>query len=238
MRHDGRQPDALRPVSFELSPSPYAEGSVIINFGRTRVLCTASVEERVPPHRKESGGGWVTAEYAMLPRATNTRNNREGKNSQSGRSMEIQRLIGRALRGACDLMALGPRQITVDCDVLVADGGTRTASITGGFVALSLACRWLEKQRKISRSPILRSVQAISAGIVKGTPLLDLCYEEDSAAETDLNLVMTGEGGIVEIQGTAEGAAFSPEELQAMLALGQKGCAALRDFQNAILAGA
>ena len=237
MRPDNRQPDALRLVSFELHPSPYAEGSVIINFGKTRVLCTASVEERVPPHRKESGGGWVTAEYAMLPRATNTRNNREGKNNQSGRSMEIQRLIGRALRGSCDLALLGPRQITVDCDVLVADGGTRTASITGGFVALALACRTLLASKKIARDPIVMSVQAISAGIVRGEPRLDLCYEEDAAAEVDLNLVMTGAGGIVEIQGTAEGKAFSHAELQAMLALGQKGCAELCAQQAEILKG-
>jgi ribonuclease PH len=235
MRPDHRPPDALRLISFELHPSPYAEGSVIVNFGKTRVLCAASVEERVPPHRKESGGGWVTAEYAMLPRATNTRNNREGKNNQSGRSMEIQRLIGRSLRGACDLALLGPRQITVDCDVLVADGGTRTASITGGFIALALACRSLRKSGKITRDPILMSVQAVSAGIYQGVPILDLCYEEDSAAEVDLNLVMTGAGGIVEVQGTGEGKAFSPDELQAMLALGQKGCSELRLLQDSIL---
>lgn len=235
MRPDNRQPEQLRPISFELNPSPYAEGSVIICFGKTKVLCTASVEEKVPPHRKESGGGWLTAEYAMLPRATNTRNSREGKNNQSGRSMEIQRLIGRSLRAVCDIDLLGPRQITVDCDVLVADGGTRTASITGGYIALSLATRYLLKTGKISKDPMIDSVQAVSSGIIKGEPRLDLCYEEDSIAEVDLNLVVTGAGGIVEIQGTAEGKPFSQEHLNKMIELGRKGCRELSEIQKKAL---
>jgi ribonuclease PH len=235
MRPDNRQPNELRPLSYELSPSPYAEGSIIFSFGKTKVHCTASVEERVPPHRKESGGGWVTAEYAMLPRATNTRNNREGKNNQSGRSMEIQRLIGRSLRAVCNIDLLGPRQITVDCDVLVADGGTRTASITGGYIALALAVNKLIKAGKITKNPMLDSVQAISAGIIKGEARLDLCYEEDSAAEVDLNIVLTGSGGLVEIQGTAEGKPFSREQLNQMIDLGTKGCKELAELQKKIL---
>jgi ribonuclease PH len=235
MRPDNRKTNELRPITYELSPSPYAEGSIIFCFGRTKVLCTASVEERVPPHRKESGGGWVTAEYAMLPRATNTRNNREGKNNQSGRSMEIQRLIGRSLRAICDIDLLGPRQITVDCDVLVADGGTRTASITGGYIALAMAVKKLLKDGKITKDPMLDSVQAVSSGIIKGEARLDLCYDEDSIAEVDLNLVITGKGGLVEIQGTAEGKPFSREQLNQMIDLGTKGCKELAELQKKIL---
>lgn len=235
MRPDNRRPDELRPVSFELHPSPYAEGSVIINFGKTRVICTATVEDKVPLHRKESGGGWITAEYGMLPRATNTRTAREGKLNRSGRSSEIQRLIGRSLRAACDLMALGQRQIIIDCDVLVADGGTRTASITGGYVALVLAIRNLLRKGLLTKDPILQSIQAVSAGIVKGEARLDLCYEEDAEAEVDLNLVVTGSSRIVEVQGTAEGKAFSEEDLGRMVSLARTGCLALAELQRRAL---
>jgi ribonuclease PH len=197
---------------------------VLVEFGDTKVLCTASVEERVPPFKRGSGEGWLTAEYGMLPRATNTRNDREAaKGKQSGRTQEIQRLIGRSLRCVFDLNALGERTISLDCDVIQADGGTRTAAITGAFVAAHDAVSWLIAQGKLSASPIRGFVAAVSVGIVEGTPLLDLEYLEDSACDTDMNVVMTGAGGFVEVQGTAEGAAFSREEMGLLLGLAEKG---------------
>jgi ribonuclease PH len=223
-RADERAADALRPVRITRQYTRYAEGSVLIEFGNTKVLCTASVEERVPPHKKGSGEGWVTAEYGMLPRATHTRGDREAaRGKQSGRTQEIQRLIGRSLRCIFDLAALGERTIHLDCDVVQADGGTRTAAITGAYVAAHDAVSWLLAQSKISRSPIKDAVAAISVGIVEGTPLLDLEYTEDSACDTDMNVVMTGSGGFVELQGTAEGAAFSRAEMNALMDLADKG---------------
>ncbi len=223
-RADERAADALRPVRITRQYTRYAEGSVLIEFGNTKVLCTASVEERVPPHKKGSGEGWVTAEYGMLPRATHTRGDREAaRGKQSGRTQEIQRLIGRSLRCVFDLAALGERTIHLDCDVIQADGGTRTAAITGAYVAAHDAVSWLLAQSKISRSPIKDAVAAISVGIVEGTPLLDLEYTEDSACDTDMNVVMTGSGGFVELQGTAEGAAFSRAEMNALMDLADKG---------------
>ena len=211
----------------------HAEGSVLIEFGDTKVLCTASVEEKVPPHKRGSGEGWVTAEYGMLPRATHTRSDREAaKGKQSGRTQEIQRLIGRSLRSVFDLKALGERTISLDCDVLQADGGTRTASITGAFVAAHDAVTQLLAEGKIAASPIKDHVAAISVGILQGTPLLDLEYVEDSACDTDMNVVMTGAGHFVEVQGTAEGAAFSRQEMDALLALAEKGVAELVALQK------
>ena len=224
MRPSGRAPDQLRAIEFVTGFSKHAEGSCLVKFGDTHVLCTASVEERVPPFLRDSGRGWVTAEYGMLPRATNTRSDREAaRGKQSGRTQEIQRLIGRALRAVVDLSALGPRTIQIDCDVLQADGGTRTAAITGAFVAAHDAVSWLIAQDKLVASPIRDFVAAVSVGIVDGTPLLDLEYEEDSACDTDMNVVMTGAGGFVEVQGTAEGAAFSRDEMNALLQLADKG---------------
>jgi ribonuclease PH len=215
----------------------HAEGSVLIEFGQTRVLCTASVEERVPPHKKGSGEGWVTAEYGMLPRATHTRSAREAaKGKQSGRTQEIQRLIGRSLRAVFDLKALGERTITLDCDVLQADGGTRTAAITGAYVAACDAVASLLASGVLTVSPIREPIAAISVGIVDGTPLLDLEYTEDSACDTDMNVVMTGAGHFVEVQGTAEGAAFSRAEMGQLLDLADKGIAELVAMQQAALA--
>ena len=232
-----RAPDALRPVTITRGYTAYAEGSVLIAFGGTQVLCTASVEERVPPHKRGSGEGWVTAEYGMLPRSTHTRSDREAaKGKQSGRTQEIQRLIGRSMRAVFDLQLLGERTIALDCDVIQADGGTRTAAITGAFVAAQDAVNWLLRQGKITRSPIKEAVAAISVGIVQGVPLLDLEYTEDSACDTDMNVVMTGAGYFVEVQGTAEGAAFTRTEMQALLDLAGKGIAELLALQQAALA--
>ena len=223
-RADGRAADALRPVSIQRGYTRHAEGSVLVSFGDTRVLCTASVEEKVPGHKRGSGQGWVTAEYGMLPRATHTRGDREAaRGKQSGRTQEIQRLVGRSLRAVFDLAALGERSILIDCDVLQADGGTRTAAITGAYGAAHDAVGWLNAQGRIPASPIRDAVAAVSVGIVAGTPLLDLEYSEDSACDTDMNVVMTGSGGFVEVQGTAEGAAFSRAEMDALLALADQG---------------
>ncbi len=236
IRPDQRAADALRPVRITRAYTIHAEGSVLIEFGNTKVLCTASVEEKVPPHKRGSGEGWVTAEYGMLPRATHTRSDREAaKGKQSGRTQEIQRLIGRSLRAVFDLKALGERTIALDCDVLQADGGTRTASITGAFVAAHDAVSRLLAQGKISASPIKDHVAAISVGIVQGTPLLDLEYVEDSACDTDMNVVMTGAGHFVEVQGTAEGVAFSRAEMDALLTLAEKGITELVDMQRQAL---
>ena len=238
-RHDGRTPDQLRPVRITRGYTLHAEGSVLVEFGRTRVLCTASVEEKVPPHQKGSGEGWVTAEYGMLPRATHTRSAREAaKGKQSGRTQEIQRLIGRSLRAVFDLKALGERTITLDCDVLQADGGTRTAAITGAFVAAQDAVHRLLAEGRLERSPVLHPVAAVSVGIVGGTPVLDLDYVEDSGCDTDMNVVMTGLGHYVEVQGTAEGVAFSREEMNQLLLLAEKGIHELIALQRAALAGA
>ena len=236
-RNDNRAADALRPVRITRQFTIHAEGSVLIEFGQTRVLCTASVEERVPPHKRGSGEGWVTAEYGMLPRATHTRSNREAaKGKQSGRTQEIQRLIGRSLRAVFDLKALGERTITLDCDVLQADGGTRTAAITGAFVAASDAVEGLLASGTLSVSPIREPIAAISVGIVEGTPLLDLEYTEDSACDTDMNVVMTAAGHFVEVQGTAEGAAFSRAEMNQLLDLAEKGINELVAMQRQALA--
>ncbi|HTQ36356.1 MAG TPA: ribonuclease PH [Steroidobacteraceae bacterium] len=235
-RHDGRAPDALRPVKFTRSFTRYAEGSVLVEFGHTRVLCTASIEEGVPGFLRGKGQGWVTAEYGMLPRATHTRGAREAaKGRQSGRTQEIQRLIGRSLRAALDLAALGERTVTLDCDVLQADGGTRTAAITGSWVALADACARLVRE-KGGADPIHGQVAAISVGIVGGRPVLDLDYAEDSTAETDMNVVMNSGGGFIEVQGTAEGHAMRRDELDALLALAQQGTAQLFAAQRAALA--
>ena len=223
-RSTGRPATALRPVTLQRGYTRHAEGSVLVCFGDTKVLCNASVEERVPPHKRGSGQGWVTAEYGMLPRATHTRSDREAaKGKQSGRTQEIQRLIGRSLRSVFDLSALGERTIHLDCDVLQADGGTRTAAITGAFVAAHDAVTWLLGQGRIPASPIRDFVAAISVGVLQGTPLLDLEYVEDSACDTDMNVVMTGAGGFVEVQGTAEGAPFSRAEMDVLLALADQG---------------
>jgi ribonuclease PH len=223
-RSQARAADALRPLTITRRYTRYAEGSVLIEFGHTKVLCTASVEEKVPPHKRGSGEGWVTAEYGMLPRATHTRGDREAaRGKQSGRTQEIQRLIGRSLRCVFDLEALGERTIALDCDVIQADGGTRTAAITGAFVAAYDAVSWLIAEGKIVASPIRQFVAAISVGVVGGELLLDLDYSEDSACDTDMNVVMTEAGGFVELQGTAEGAAFSLVEMNGLLALAGKG---------------
>ena len=232
-RSGARAADQLRPVRITRGYTVHAEGSVLIEFGATKVLCTASVEEKVPPHKRGSGEGWVTAEYGMLPRATHTRSDREAaRGKQSGRTQEIQRLIGRSLRAVFDLKLLGERTIQLDCDVIQADGGTRTASITGAFVAAQDAVNKLMAQGKLATSPIIAPVAAISVGIVKGTPLLDLDYTEDSACDTDMNVVMTGAGHFVEVQGTAEGAAFSRAEMDALLALAEKGIGELMVMQR------
>jgi len=234
-RADGRGADAQRPVTLTRGYTVHAEGSVLVAFGATKVLCTASVEEKVPPHKRGSGEGWVTAEYGMLPRATHTRGDREAaRGKQSGRTQEIQRLIGRSLRSVFDLKALGERSIHLDCDVLQADGGTRTAAITGAYVAAHDAVSWLLRQGRIAASPIRDAVAAVS--VVQGTPLLDLDYSEDSSCDTDMNVVMTGSGGFVEVQGTAEGAPFSRAEMEALLALAAKGIGELVAAQGAALA--
>ena len=238
-RHDGRAPDQLRPVRITRHYTMHAEGSVLVEFGHTKVLCTASVEERVPPHQKGSGEGWVTAEYGMLPRATHTRGQREAaKGKQSGRTQEIQRLIGRSLRAVFDLRLLGERTITLDCDVLQADGGTRTAAITGAFVAAQDAVHRQLAEGKLTQTPVRHPVAAVSVGIVGGVPVLDLDYVEDSGCDTDMNVVMTGAGHYVEVQGTAEGEAFSRAEMNRLLELADKGITELMALQRAALAGA
>ena len=235
-RPGARAADQLRPVRITRGFTLHAEGSVLIEFGQTRVLCTASVEDRVPPHKRGSGEGWVTAEYGMLPRATHTRGDREAaRGKQSGRTQEIQRLIGRSLRAVFDLKALGERTLTLDCDVLQADGGTRTAAITGAFVAAQDAVSSLIAKGKLATSPITGPVAAISVGIVGGTPLLDLEYVEDVAGDTDMNVVMTGAGHFVEVQGTAEGAAFTRAEMDRLLQLAEKGIGELVQLQAAAL---
>ncbi len=229
--------DQMRPVRITRHYTIHAEGSVLIEFGQTKVLCTASVEEKVPPHKRGSGEGWVTAEYGMLPRATHTRSDREAaRGKQSGRTQEIQRLIGRSLRAVFDLQALGERTIQIDCDVLQADGGTRTASITGAYVAAHDAVSFLLASGKIKQSPITHAVAAISVGILQGTPLLDLEYTEDSACDTDMNVVMTGAGHFVEVQGTAEGVAFTRPEMDRLLGLAEKGIQELFALQQQALA--
>jgi ribonuclease PH len=234
-RHDGRACDGLRPVKFTRSFTRYAEGSVLVEFGHTRVLCTATIEEGVPGFLRGKGQGWVTAEYGMLPRATHTRGAREAaKGKQSGRTQEIQRLIGRSLRAALDLSALGERTVTLDCDVLQADGGTRTASVTGAYVALADACARLVMQKGIA-NPIHGQIAAVSVGIVAGQPVLDLDYVEDSSAETDMNVVMNSGGGFIEVQGTAEGHAMKRDELDELLALATQGTATLFELQRAAL---
>ena len=233
VRSDARQADQLRPVRITRGYTIHAEGSVLIEFGSTRVLCTASVEEKVPGHKKGSGEGWVTAEYGMLPRATHTRSDREAaRGKQSGRTQEIQRLIGRSMRAVFDLKKLGERTIYLDCDVIQADGGTRTAAITGAFVAAQDAVNTLIASGKLPETPIMGHVAAISVGIVKGIPMLDLEYIEDSACDTDMNVVMTGAGHYVEVQGTAEGAAFSRKEMDTLLALAEKGITELVGLQT------
>lgn len=236
MRPSGRQPDQLRDISLQPGFSQHAEGSVLVAFGATRVICTATIENRLPSWRNEAQGGWVTAEYGMLPRATHSRTKREAaQGKQSGRTLEIQRLIGRSLRAAVDLQALGPRTIILDCDVLQADGGTRTASITGGFVALNLAIHRLLQEGRLAVNPIRQAVAAVSVGIQAGVPLLDLDYIEDSSAETDLNLVMTDQDGIIEVQGTAEGQPFSRTQLNELLDLGEVGIGQLFIHQRQAL---
>jgi len=234
MRPSERTPDALRPVTLETGVNRYAEGSCLVSFGHTKVLVTASLEEGVPPFLRGKGQGWVTAEYGMLPRATHTRGRREAaQGKQSGRTQEIQRLIGRSLRAVVDLKALGERQITVDCDVIQADGGTRTASITGAWVALRLATKYLLDEGLITTDPILDQVAAISCGVFSGTPVLDLDYEEDSTAEADSNFVLTGNGDIVEIQATGEKRGFSEAEFEALFSLARKGIGELCVMQRA-----
>lgn len=235
-RHDGRRPDQGRPVSIETAVAPYAEGSCLISTGDTRVLCTASVAEGVPVWRERSGAGWVTAEYAMLPRATHTRTRRE-RNGPKGRTQEIQRLIGRSLRSVTDMAAMGQHTITVDCDVLQADGGTRTASITGACVALMLAARWLLEEGHVERTFVLEKVAAVSVGIVDGVACLDLDYREDSSAQVDMNLVATESGGLVEVQGTAEGDPFPRPALDELMDLGMSGIESLLAAQALALSG-
>jgi ribonuclease PH len=236
-RPSGRSFDALRPVSIERRYTRHAEGSVLIGFGDTRVLCTATVENRVPAFLRGKGEGWVTAEYGMLPRSTNERMNREAASGkQGGRTLEIQRLIGRSLRACVDRRALGERSITLDCDVIQADGGTRTAAITGAYIALCDAIALLRQRGDLAKDPILGAIAAVSVGIYRGEPVLDLDYAEDSGCDTDMNVVMNDGGGFIEVQGTAEGHAFRREELDAMLALAAKGCAELVAHQRAALA--
>ena len=235
-RQDERKLDELRTVRITPNISPYAEGSALIEVGRTKVICTASVEDRVPPFLRNKGTGWVTAEYAMLPRATNTRTQRETMRP-TGRTQEIQRLIGRSLRAVVDMKLLGERQIFLDCDVIQADGGTRCASITGAYVALALACRRLVQTGVIRTNPLLSEVAAVSVGICEDTPILDLAYSEDSTAEVDMNIVCTGEGKFIEIQGTAEREPFSREQMNSMLALAEKGIGELFLAQRKALAG-
>jgi ribonuclease PH len=237
MRPSRRAPDELRPVSIERNVARYAEGSCLVRFGETHVLVTASLEEKAPPWLRGTGKGWVTAEYAMLPRATHERTRRESSAGKpSGRTHEIQRLVGRSLRAVVDLVRLGEKQIVVDCDVLQADGGTRTASITGAWVALHDCFRWMMARSMLPASPLRDHVAAVSCGICRGVPVLDLDYEEDSDAQTDANFVMTGSGGLVEVQGTAEGAPFSEAQLMEMLALARSGIGRLVDLQKQAVA--
>ena len=237
-RPSGRAPDQLRDVRLQRGYTRHAEGSVLVSFGETRVLCTASVENKVPPFLRGKGEGWVTAEYGMLPRATHTRNDREAsRGKQGGRTLEIQRLVGRALRACVDRRALGERTITLDCDVLQADGGTRCAAITGAYVALCDAVAWLRGRGDLTRDPVVGAVAAVSVGIWQGVPVLDLDYREDSGCDTDMNVVMNDGGGFIELQGTAEGHAFRRDELDALLALAGKGVAELVALQRAALAG-
>ncbi len=238
MRPSGRAPDELRTVRFIPDFTRHAEGSVLAEFGDTRVLCTASIENRVPPWMRGAGRGWVTGEYGMLPRSTHTRSGREAaRGGQSGRTQEIQRLIGRSLRAATDLEALGERTVTLDCDVLQADGGTRTAAISGAFVAMTLAIRRLCAKNGLKRSPIHGQIAAVSVGIFAGTPVLDLDYDEDSQAETDMNIVMNEAGRFIEVQGTAEGHAFTRVEFDALLVLAEHGVQGIIAAQNAALDG-
>ncbi|MEM9062277.1 MAG: ribonuclease PH [Pseudomonadota bacterium] len=235
MRPSGRAPDEKRDVIIETGISKHAEGSALIRAGDTHVLVTASIDEKVPGWMRNTGLGWVTAEYGMLPRATNTRNRREAKNGQTGRTQEIQRLIGRALRAGSDRMIMGERMVTVDCDVLQADGGTRTASITGGWVALWIAGQKMVKARECIENPITQHIAAISCGVYERQVVLDLDYAEDSEAGTDANFVITGSGGLVELQGSAEGAVFTDEEFLEMLRLAKKGCSELVEAQKAAI---
>lgn len=236
MRPSGRQPDQLRPVTLTRKFTRHAEGSVLVCFGDTQVLCTASVLPKVPPHKKGSGEGWVTAEYGMLPRSTHTRSDREAaRGKQSGRTQEIQRLIGRSLRAVFDMRALGERTLHLDCDVLQADGGTRTASITGAFVAAYDAVSVMREKGQLVGDPVRDFVAAVSVGVVDGVPVLDLDYPEDSACDTDMNVVMTGSGGFVEVQGTAEGTPFSRAEMDAMLGLADQGIRTLISLQKQAL---
>ncbi len=233
MRPSKRAPDEMRAVTFERGMLRHAEGSCLVRFGDTHVLVTATLEERLPPWLKGQGRGWVTAEYGMLPRATHERTRRESSaGKQSGRTLEIQRLIGRSMRTVVDLVALGERQITLDCDVIQADGGTRTASITGAWIALYDCIEWMKKRSMLKKDPLKDHVAAISCGIYQGTPVLDLDYAEDSGADTDMNFVMTGSNGIIEIQGTAEKKPFSDEELAQLIALARRGVGKLIDLQK------
>jgi len=235
-RPDGRRPDQLRDVKITRGWLEHAEGSVLVEFGATRVLCAASVQEDVPRWRRGSGQGWVTAEYAMLPRSTNTRSDRESvKGKIGGRTHEISRLVGRSLRACLDPRALGENSVIIDCDVLQADGGTRTAAITGGYVALADAIAWLQGRKRCKGEPLIASVAAVSVGIIEGEPRLDLCYDEDVTAETDMNVVCTGDGGFVEVQGTAEREPFSRGLLDELLDLAVTGCAELTKLQQAAL---
>lgn len=235
-RPSGRAGNQLRSIEIIPDYTRYAEGSCLVKFGNTHVLCTASVEEKIPGWMKGQGKGWITAEYGMLPRSTHSRMDREAaKGKQSGRTQEIQRLVGRALRAVVDLQGLGERQIKIDCDVIQADGGTRTASVTGGYVAMALAMQHLVKIGALPKVPLTDSISAISCGIYNGTPVLDLDYDEDSTAETDANFVITGKGGIVEIQGTAEKEPFSQDEFLTLLDLARKGCGELQAFQKKVL---
>lgn len=236
MRPSGRAPDEMRAISFEPHYTKHAEGSVLVSFGHTKVICTASVEERLPPWLRGKGEGWVTAEYSMLPRATHTRGAREAaKGKQSGRTQEIQRLIGRSLRAVCDLKKLGERQITLDCDVLQADGGTRCAAITGAWLALNDACEQLLSKGKLASNPLRDHVAAVSVGIYNGIAVLDLDYAEDANCDTDMNVVMTGSGGIVEVQGTAEGEPFTRQQMSELLDLADAGIGRLIAHQKASL---
>lgn len=238
MRPSGRSHDEMRPVKFTRNYTCHAEGSVLVEFGNTKVLCTASVDERIPPFLKGKGQGWITAEYGMLPRSTNSRMPREAaRGKQGGRTMEIQRLIGRSLRAVVDLEALGERQITLDCDVIQADGGTRTASISGAYVALHDAVQSLLDNQKISKNPLHGQIASVSVGIHTGSAVLDLDYDEDSSAETDMNVVMNEAGQFIEVQGTAEGHAFRRDELDELLSLAEKGIREIIELQQAALAG-
>lgn len=237
MRPSKREPDELRAVTIERGVSKHAEGSCLIHFGETKVLCTASVEERVPPWMRGAGSGWVTAEYGMLPRSTGSRMRREASaGKQGGRTLEIQRLIGRSLRAVVDMKKLGERQITVDCDVIQADGGTRTASITGGWVALHDALKWMQARDMFKEDPLIDHIAAVSCGIYRGVPVCDLDYDEDSEADTDANFVMTGTGKIVEIQGTAEHEPFTEDEFSQLMGLAKTGIASLVSLQKTAVA--